>query len=819
MHLSLGSSGGVWEPHWTACSGFAVTKDSYRYLLVLHNFHSGAFILRAASVSDTGEWEFTDLEGWTEKAGFSHITSVQHPLSPTDLCGAQAGGYIFAYNKTSRRFKLIEITESGEAKALRKGTLVSTWDCITSFARPDNGHLFVLLYAAESGAFSTFSIPELTLTNSGHFSKGWTDIISKIPAPNRWKSPFDADQTAEDTLRPFRFRFFCYSSVTGVTAFESVNIASKREARVKSPTPAPPDTPKGPKPRPKQKVSYERRKPNCMAISVDVGGKSCCLLYKHTPSEGGGASGVPQDLLRTQSGTTIKDAKDVLLLQKRIRCHREAWTAIEALPILPVVNAIQWRHLLCYSAATGAWWVCAICAPAPVKSLLSKKRSPTHDASQRERLFSKYMTSPSWEAEESYRYVSQTQWPGWAGTPLVPAPPAPPPPARPELVVSKSVVLKLDDGSSVALVPKRKLSVRPSTAPSRPSEASSSSPPLRPARINWDRPWLTTEKGHFGDSGASTLEERAVRLEIEENANEPEEGEEGVSRESSDYSVHSSASGGVALRGGRDAETQGVLAVLKALSKEPFYASNRYAENAFSSLMHGADAPEPAPIRDSAQKLWSSVWCHREDPPLPGTKSHQLETFVERTLAKSRKSGKPPTEERLERLATPVDNDAYRRRELRRMDGIVKRTAGSDRRYSRVCTEGKVMQRLYDEHARRQISLQKLRDQPPGPHPPASKPLPLADIVDHLFTSQVQRKEDTLRRVHELYMPQEHSRKNTPSRQEEGVQRLYEAEVRKIEAREEAVKCMLAEPLAPTKVLQEAEVAELVSRLHQTRPL
>ena len=370
-----------------------------------------------AQVGSANDIQTHCIGTWNVDTNCSACIALHYPSDPNNTTGAVPGGYGFIYWKVSTKYILYHINNEGSASLIREDYLHRTFDIFISNEDATSTTPSMLCYNRSSGQYCVYYINQehnVSVANVGIWESGWTNIVPKKPAPFRWNCQQDNNSQSSNSVKN---RYFCYNSENGRCAFQKLSKANDRDVvqiGIKQPS----------------------RKKDCMILPVDCGGRACCLFYRHSALEESNAdSNGPRKRSSSLGSMPTNTDETTVLLQKKIRCHRQAWSVLLPLPVLPVVDAIQMRHILCYSLVTGSWWMCAVTAAAEVRATSPQR-----------------VMSP----ERCVISNSFSQWPG---------------------------------------APHSRQS-RPSTAPTckvnsgmtpRPPSGIDNDP--RPTRVNWERPW------------------------------------------------------------------------------------------------------------------------------------------------------------------------------------------------------------------------------------------------------------------------------------------------------------------------------------------
>eukprot|EP01063_Lacrimia_lanifica_P034239 TRINITY_DN6286_c0_g1_i1.p1 TRINITY_DN6286_c0_g1~~TRINITY_DN6286_c0_g1_i1.p1 ORF type:complete len:1147 (+),score=211.42 TRINITY_DN6286_c0_g1_i1:68-3508(+) len=201
-------------------------------------------------------------------------------------------------------------------------------------------------------------------------------------------------------------------------------------------------------------------------------------------------------LSRSLSGsmlTRIRAEGAEMLLTRSIGVNREAWSTIVALPPLPAVQAVHARHLMCYSTASGQWWICTMTARVTVPTSLRRPSPPR---------VSRTLLSPGGDVVGA----SGVEWPGARH----PGPPVSGGCGRSDALVPV-VSGELNSTGDTTLV-----SAVSSGADSR-ATAQAAAPPQsdRLTRKDWARPWTHSRWERTGSARLQAQLRRDLQRELE----------------------------------------------------------------------------------------------------------------------------------------------------------------------------------------------------------------------------------------------------------------------------------------------------------------
>eukprot|EP01062_Namystynia_karyoxenos_P076450 TRINITY_DN74_c0_g1_i1.p1 TRINITY_DN74_c0_g1~~TRINITY_DN74_c0_g1_i1.p1 ORF type:complete len:958 (+),score=219.01 TRINITY_DN74_c0_g1_i1:71-2875(+) len=321
---------GQWDPGWSHIASFRGAPegpDGDSCVVFRYCQKTGQSELVTCALH-YDHWSMLVSQHWVEDMYQWHTVV---PVSLDESGGGRREFLMLLHQVTPERagfFVLLEI-RAGEAWYMAELPVYIFWTHLVPFKNA--GNPFVLCYQQSTGHCVLLQLecngPEdLSVVPRGtaRFTAGWTDICLKA--------------ATKASMKPLKKqRFFCYSSVTGESGYETVLL--REDGGIDDSSGDPPQLQKP------GRVARGR-----MMVPFCIGSRSCCHFYKPQGDASRWFIETPGPKLNRAVSAEIE------LLHKRIQSVPHPWTYVGALaPHRP-----DRGFVFCYNVDTGAVWICGV---------------------------------------------------------------------------------------------------------------------------------------------------------------------------------------------------------------------------------------------------------------------------------------------------------------------------------------------------------------------------------------------------------------------------------------------------------------------------
>eukprot|EP01065_Artemidia_motanka_P050984 TRINITY_DN8850_c0_g1_i1.p1 TRINITY_DN8850_c0_g1~~TRINITY_DN8850_c0_g1_i1.p1 ORF type:complete len:863 (+),score=265.32 TRINITY_DN8850_c0_g1_i1:76-2589(+) len=318
---------GQWEPGWTHFASFFSTAEVdkekgelVKTVLFRYSQGSGQSELLHCTLAAEA-WQFEVTQHWNAAdCGWSTVVSLE---LHSEGEGEKRGFVLLYAPSTEERRGLVALLEvrDGEAHYAAEDAVDTSFSHIVPYKY--DGSTFLLCYDRATGVCQLQKLTQdLQLVSLGEcmFHAGWSDVCLK--------------PVGVGGLKKRRRKFFCYSSETGESAFESIQFVADGSLDMEAA---------------REPASTSSKRQGCMMVPFDIGSRSCCHFYR--------PQGKLQWFLEPKGPRLDREkAAETELLHKRVQSVAHPWTFVRAF-----ATALGNRgHVMCYNVHSGALWVCTV---------------------------------------------------------------------------------------------------------------------------------------------------------------------------------------------------------------------------------------------------------------------------------------------------------------------------------------------------------------------------------------------------------------------------------------------------------------------------